>query len=66
MAAAGVYRRQGVGKRDRINEQGITNGAKIKRCAKAEMEARDPDLIVAGGIYSAETGIIDVAEFITA
>ena len=55
-----------LGKLDKIYEQGISNGAKIKRCSKDEMQAKYPDLIVAGGIYSSETGIIDVPEFITA
>ena len=53
-------------KLDKIYEQGISNRAKIKRCSKDEMQAEYPDLILAGGIYSSETGIIDVPELISA
>lgn len=53
-------------KLDSIYDQGISNGVKIKRLSKAEMQAQYPDLTLAGGIYSPETGIIDVPELITA
>jgi L-2-hydroxyglutarate oxidase LhgO len=49
-----------------IYEQGLANGVTLKIYSKDEIKIAQPDLIIEGGIYSPETGIIDVPELVTA
>ena len=50
----------------KLYEQGISNGANLKLLTKREWVSDYPDLNIAGGIFSSETGIIDVPELISA
>ena len=53
-------------KLDKIYEQGLANGVIIKKCSCNEIKNKEPSLNVKAGLYSPETGIIDVPEFVTA
>ena len=53
-------------KLDKIYEQGLANGVIIKKCSRNEIKNKEPSLNVNAGLYSPETGIIDVPEFVTA
>lgn len=51
---------------DSIYDQGIKNGVVLKRVTKKEIESDEKELSVHAGIFSPNTGIIDVPELITA
>ena len=51
---------------DPIYEQGIKNGVELRRVTKKEIESDEKELSVHAGIFSPNTGIIDVPELITA
>jgi len=48
-----------------IYDQGIINGVNLELCSKDEINSIYPELNTEGGIFSPESGIIDVPELIT-
>jgi len=53
-------------KLDSIYDQGIKNGVEILKVTKEEIESSESDLSVCAGLFSPNTGIIDVPELLTA
>ena len=51
---------------DSIYDQGMKNGVEILKAAKEEIESSESDLSVCAGLFSPNTGIIDVPQLITA
>lgn len=50
---------------EKIFLQGRSNGVDLKKSTLEEIKKKEPELNVVGGLFSPETGIIDVPEFIT-
>ncbi|MDC0064466.1 NAD(P)/FAD-dependent oxidoreductase [Gammaproteobacteria bacterium] len=53
-------------KLDELFDRGISNGVNLKRLSDEEVSQIEPSLRCHSGIYSPDTGIIDVPDFITA
>ena len=50
---------------EKLYQQGIKNNVNVKYCSKEEIEEAIPQIICSSAIFSPETGIIDVPEFVT-
>ena len=50
---------------EKIFLQGKSNGVSLKKCSLEEIKKKEPELDIAGALFSPETGIIDVPELIT-
>ena len=50
---------------EKIFLQGKSNGVSLKKCSLDEIKKKEPELDIAGALFSPETGIIDVPELIT-
>ena len=51
---------------EKLFQQGIRNNVNLKYCSKEETEEAIPQIVCSSALFSPETGIIDVPEFITA
>ena len=51
---------------EKLFQQGIRNNVNLKYCSKQEIEEAIPQIVCSSALFSPETGIIDVPEFITA
>ena len=59
-------RKEEISKLKKIYEQGLINGVSLKKFKGKDINKNEPALNVEAGLLSAETGIIDVPELITA
>ena len=50
---------------EKIFLQGQSNGVDLRKSSLKEIKTKEPELDIAGALFSPETGIIDVPEFIT-
>jgi len=53
-------------KLNKLYNQGLSSGVSLEMIAKEKIQNLYPDLVLAGAIYSPESGIIDVPELVTA
>ena len=51
---------------EKLYQQGIRNNVNLQYCSKEETEEAIPEIICSSALFSPDTGIIDVPEFITA